>query len=501
MNHRPSIRSGVLACGLVIGSFVSGSVGVGQAPPPRAAAREMAMKITEPFTLASVGDLLILRPVSPWTDPGLQSVLKIVRDADVGFGNLESLISDIRNFDGPMNGWMGTKEVAADIKAMGFDMVNRANNHAFDSEHQGMFSTHALLDQIGIVYAGAGKNLEDARAARYLETPKGRVGLVGMHTLNGRLDDPPGATERLGNVGGRPGVNAIELTRSLVVSAEQFAALKKVRDAVYERRSEYAEPLVRVPGNDGDRLQLFLGTNGVAPATISFKIGDKPGTVSYTMNPEELRGILRSIRNGKQYSDFMIATIHAHQSDNLFQSYGDQPPDFLVDLARKSIENGADAFVGHGVHVVRGIEIYRGKPIFYGMGEFVTQMHWAPTDADAYRGRKLDPLTTDVTEAEMADRRGPTPTGTAIDYESMVALSRYERGQLVEIRLYPIELRYDGPLSQWGTPRMAPADTGRRILTRVQALSKSRGTTVTIEGNVGVIKVPSAATTSSGNNR
>jgi poly-gamma-glutamate synthesis protein (capsule biosynthesis protein) len=474
---------------------------MGQAPPQRVPARETTMKITEPFTLASVGDLLILRPVSQWADPGLQSVLKIVRDADIGFGNLESLISDIRNFDGPMNGWMGTKEVAADLKAMGFDMVNRANNHAFDSEHQGMFSTHTLLDQIGLVYAGAGKNLEDARAARFLETPKGRVGLVGMHTLNGRLDDPPGASERLGNVGGRPGVNAIELTRSLIVSADQFAALKKIRDALYDRRSEYSEPLVRTPGNDGDRLQLFNGTNGVTPATISFEVGDKPGNVSYTMNAESLRGILRSIRNGKYYSDFMIATIHAHQSGNVFQSYGDQPPDFLTELAHKSIDNGADAFVGHGVHIVRGIEIYRGKPIFYGMGEFVTQMHWAPTDADAYRGRKLDPLTTEVTEAEMADRRPPSPTGTTIDYESMVALSRFDHGQLVEIRLYPIELRYDGPFSQWGTPRMAPPDTGRRILTRVQALSKSLGTTVAIEGNIGVIRVSPAATTNSGNNR
>src|SRR5437763_769781 len=81
----------------------------------RSAARDLtqdvAMKITEPFTLASVGDVIIVRPASQVTDPGLQSALKVIRDADVGFGNFESLIRDERSFDGPLGGSMvGTKE-------------------------------------------------------------------------------------------------------------------------------------------------------------------------------------------------------------------------------------------------------------------------------------------------------------------------------------------------------------------------------------------------------
>jgi hypothetical protein len=46
-------------------------------------------------------------------------------------------------------------------------------------------------------------------------------------------------------------------------------------------------------------------------------------------------------------------------------------------------------------------------------------------------------------------------------------------------------------LSQWGIPRIAPAEIGRHILQRVQALSKPLGTTVTITGNIGVISVAS----------
>jgi poly-gamma-glutamate capsule biosynthesis protein CapA/YwtB (metallophosphatase superfamily) len=73
---------------------------------------------------------------------------------------------------------------------------------------------------------------------------------------------------------------------------------------------------------------------------------------------------------------------------------GEEPPDFLVDLAHKAIDNGADAFVGHGIHLVRAIEIYRGKPIFYGLGEFFRMMDWTvyPTKPDG-----------DMTEAEQAN--------------------------------------------------------------------------------------------------
>ena len=85
------------------------------------------------------------------------------------------------------------------------------------------------------------------------------------------------------------------------------------------------------------------------------------------MNAEDLRDILRSIRNGKYLSDFLVVTIHSHEASSAVEMglSSDRPPDFLVDLAHKAIDNGADAFVGHGPHVLRGIEIHNGKPILY----------------------------------------------------------------------------------------------------------------------------------------
>jgi poly-gamma-glutamate synthesis protein (capsule biosynthesis protein) len=52
------------------------------------------------------------------------------------------------------------------------------------------------------------------------------------------------------------------------------------------------------------------------------------------------------------------------------------------ELGRVAIDCGADVVVGHHAHILRGIEIYRGKPVFHGLGNFVTVTH-ALTPADA----------------------------------------------------------------------------------------------------------------------
>ena len=57
-------------------------------------AQDLPMKITEPLALASVGDVIIIRPASQLADSGLQSAIKVIHDADAGFGNFESLIRD-----------------------------------------------------------------------------------------------------------------------------------------------------------------------------------------------------------------------------------------------------------------------------------------------------------------------------------------------------------------------------------------------------------------------
>ncbi len=474
----------VYATALRLTGQAPGGVGVqGQRSAARDWTQDMAMKIAEPFALASVGDVIIVRPASRLTDPGLQSALKVIHDSDAGFGNFESLIRDERTFDGPLAGSMvGTKEVAGDLKAMGFTLMNRAGNHLMDSGPEGIFETARLMDEAGLVYAGYGRNLDEARAPRFAETPKGRIGLVGMYSEIAGGQSRVAATARVGVTGGRPGLNALNLTRAIAVTPEHLALLKRVKDGVFAHRTEYTNA-VRPPSGDTDTSVELFGT--------LYKAAGKPGELTYAMNQRELQENLRSIKNGKQYSDFMIATIHAHQGDSILQSFlfEDHPPDFLVELAHAAIDNGADTFVGHGPHVLRGIEIYKGKPIFYDLGEFFREWDWSCDCNFTPNG--------DVTQAETVVR-GLEARGVVepINYESAIAVSKFDKGQLQEVRIYPIWARHDGPLSRRGLPMTAPPEIAQRILQRLQKLSQPFGTTIAIDGNVGVIRVAAARSTS-----
>jgi poly-gamma-glutamate synthesis protein (capsule biosynthesis protein) len=472
----------------------SGQVSVDPPAAPRDAATNLALKIKDSFTIASVGDVMIKRPASMLADPAFQSAIRVIKTADVGVGNMEGNLADIRTFDGPLRGMMGSREVAADIKAMGITMMNRANNHVFDSDQQGMFSTIEQLEAVGIVHAGTGKNLEDARAPAFLETPKGRIGIVGIHTPHGTNNAM--ASYQAGNVGGRPGLNPLQLTTYHTVNQAQLDAIKQIRRAAYTAPpgTTNATRLPAASEEPADRVQLF---------DVWYKLGREAGTKTFEMNRNDQREILRSIRNGKYLSDFMIATIHAHQGPIEAQQwlFEDLVPDFLIEFAHQTIDNGADIFVGHGPHVLRGVEIYKGKPIFYGLGEFFYQ--WQHMDAALMSGSWPQPPAgrgrgAAAPSEPAADVSNPRP---AINFESMIATSRYEQGKLAEIRLYPISGQYDGPLSQLGIPKMAPPAMAQRILSRVQTLSKPFGTTVAIDGNVGVIRVAPDAPTTAGARR
>jgi len=467
-----SVSLGVVAA---LAQGPPGGAGLAQRTPPRDWNQDMPMKISEPFTLASVGDVIIVRPASQSSDPGVQGAIKILKEADVGFGNFESLIRDENKFLGPLGGSMtGTKEVAADLKAMGFTLMNRAGNHLMDAGIEGLFETTRLMEDVGLVYAGVGRNLNEARAPRFVETVKGRIGLVGMYSETGgqsRL----AATYDVGITGGRAGLNSLGVTRAVTVSAEEMAALKKIKDSAYAHRLEYSNAVQAPAAEPANQIDLFGSM---------FKMGTKPGELTYAMNRGDLQDNLKSIKNGKQYADFMIATIHAHQSATLLQPFlfEEEPPDFLISLAHQSIDNGADAFVGHGPHILRGIEIYKGKPIFYDLGEFFREWDWSCDCNVSPNG--------DVTQAENVVR-GLEARGVVepINYESAIAVSKFDKGQLQEVRLYPMWGRQDGPLSRRGLPMNAPPAIAQRILQRLQKLSAPFRTQIAIEGNVGVIRV------------
>jgi hypothetical protein len=337
---RPTRAASVLAALLVsivpcaLSAQIVGSqqVAVDPAPPARDFSRDLRLKVTKPFTVAAAGDVMIRRPFSMIDDPDVQFLFNLIRGADIAVGNMEGNLADLDHFEGPLSGMMGAKETAPDIKAMGFDLMGRANNHVFDSDIAGLFSTIAQLDAAGIVHAGTGKNLSDARKPAYLETPKGRVSFVSVHspTQGGSAAGRPPSDE-VGNIGGRAGMNALGTTMTLNVTREALEDLKKVRREMFTAPPG-TTALQRAP-EDRDATRIQVGSEW-------FQVG-KPGTKSFTMNESDLEGILRSVSNGKTLSDFSVMQIHAHQSPLMTQQwlFEDWTPDFLIEFAHQSIEH------------------------------------------------------------------------------------------------------------------------------------------------------------------
>jgi len=176
--------------------------------------------------------------------------------------------------------------------------------------------------------------------------------------------------------------------------------------------------------------------------------------------------------------------VHNHEPGNDFQ----EPADFAVELARKAIDAGADAYMGHGPHQLRGIEIYKGKPIFYSLGNFAMMNNSLDAVApDMYDQFGVDPDS--ATVPELLQARNTRTFSDPNLYESVIAVSRYSGGQLAEIKLYPIDLGVEIKGADRGVPRMASRAHGDKILERLRKLSAPLGTTIRIGNGVGVIRL------------
>lgn len=108
------------------------------------------------------------------------------------------------------------------------------------------------------------------------------------------------------------------------------------------------------------------------------------GLVGFTTYPHayNLLDLARSIAivdSMRPLVDILVVTFHggaegtaAVRTGTGAEFLGKEPRGNLRRWARAVIDAGADAVVGHGPHVLRGVEFYRGKPIFYSLGNFLT---------------------------------------------------------------------------------------------------------------------------------
>ncbi len=428
------------------------------------------------FTLIAIGDMLYSHPYANTTDPELRKVLDIVKSGDVTVTNQEGVFMDLKTFKGSAYGngqlW-GSATLAKDMKDMGIDILSVANNHSTDFGWEGMIESMRLLDEAGVKHSGGGMNLKEAMAPAYFDTPKGRVSLVSTSSTvkpNARANDAFGETNA------RPGISTLRLRRVELVTPEQMVAIRKLA-------TDRAQ--VREPAPAADAKEVTLGER-------IYRVRDKEpaeDAIHWDMDLYDHAGLLKSVKDAKAQSDLAVFTIHAHESPTGVDDDNPPPPNFLIKLFRDVVDAGGDVVVGGGPHSLRGIEIYKGKPIFYGVGVFFIRGEIKALQETALRVFP-DPATGKAPPPKPEERSVRPGGNPASWYDSMVAAVDYKGGKAVKVRLYPLDVGNTYDRSRRGIPYLADATNAKRILTDLQKFSAPFGTKIAIEGSVGVINIP-----------
>jgi poly-gamma-glutamate synthesis protein (capsule biosynthesis protein) len=433
----------------------------------------------EEFTMVLTGDSIITRKLSVYEEPEYLQMIELIRSADVAFTNLEMLFHDYEPYPMAESGgtWMrADPALANDLVWAGFDMVSRANNHTGDYGVLGMDLTTQHVAEVGIVQAGVGSSLAEAREAKFLETAKARVALVSIsssfanHMRAGRSRD---------NVPARPGLNPLRYETTYVMPEGEFESLRQTGESL----GQFVDMDGNPRGTDEEKpgeMEIF-GRN--------FAIGDEH-VIRMETNTDDVQEITAVVNNASRIADFTIVTIHAHEYDRR----RDLSPEFLHVFARAMIEAGADVFVGHGPHVLRGIEIYQGKPILYSLGNFLFQNETLlRLPYDNYARYDLDD-NSHVADFNAERYENDTKGFPALqrNWESVIAVPTFSGGELSELALYPIDLAYGATPQVRGRPLLARRDLAEKIIAYLQELSEPYGTAIDMRRGVGYVDLSAA---------
>jgi hypothetical protein len=113
-------------------------------------------------------------------------------------------------------------------------------------------------------------------------------------------------------------------------------------------------------------------TSGVAPLradTFYQQVDWQPGTAPRVITrtrEEDLAAMITDIEALRPRVDILVTSVHwgVHFEPASIA-------DYQYEAGRAAIDAGADAVLGHHAHILKGIEVYRGKPIVYSLNNFL----------------------------------------------------------------------------------------------------------------------------------
>lgn len=428
------------------------------------------------FSMALSGDSIITRRLSVYREPEFLQLIAIMREADVAFTNLEMLFHDYEPYPMAQSGgtyMRGDPLLAKELAWAGIDMVSRANNHTGDYGVLGMQLTTRYVNEAGIVQAGVGNSLAEAREAKFLETTKARVALISIsssfaaHMAAGRSRDdvPP-----------RPGLNPLRFSTTYELPEKSLEELRRLGETLGLFTDMDGQPT----GTEDDKPgQIKMFNQWFAPADAA--------AIRTTANQQDVEEISAVVSNASKLADYTIVTIHTHEHGGRREISAE----FLPVFAHAMIDAGADVFVGHGPHVLRGIEIYKNKPVLYSLGDFMFQNEsLLRLPSENYERYKLDE-NAHVADFNAERYKNDTEGFPSIPgiWESVVAVPVFNAGRLTELKLHPIDLGHGLPVQVRGRPLLAGDELGRKIINDLKTLSAPFATEIEYRRGTGYVRL------------
>lgn len=253
-------------------------------------------------------------PSAPWG-----TALPLLRASDLLLINLETSVTTITSPwpNKKFNYRMHPANLAPVLHAAKVDYTSLANNHILDYSTEGLIETVWTLKEAGISFAGAGENTDEAYKPAILHLPR-----------------------------------SVQEYHSRRVDGEKVLS---------NQWSEQEREVLDAPGT-GYPVHVYSASDHPQEwgATVpNFHFIDYSSATR-----ERLRRLL--LKSGPTAPALKIFSVHWGSN------YTWHPSDQIRSLARFLVDEcGVDIVHGHSSHHVQGVEVYRGRVIIYGCGDFV----------------------------------------------------------------------------------------------------------------------------------
>jgi len=358
---------------------------------------------TGDIIVTAVGDMIWTREITHFSEPDYKNLYRILQEAEISYGNLEMTLNERPDLQSGLYNYRRGREFGWEIAKLGINLVSLANNHAFDFGTEGLKETLSILRRSGITYAGGGNNLQAARRHSTKTFGRTRFSLLSFNS-----------SERAASSESDPTIATIRAPSVLIETEDGVAKAVKA-------------PL-----------------------------------------EQDVKAMEDAIRLAKTYTDIVMVHFHLHWvSHSRAYPIPDSVPPNQHPVLYRAIEAGADIIIGNGPHVLRGIEIYKGKPIFYSLGNFVYQ----------YKTSEIPPVI--WTRDQQQDIRE--------EFETVVPRLTIRDKKIVKIELIPCTLEMTGPRT--GSPKLADDGRAREIIQLMRDLSKRYKTVINFKDWYGEIPV------------